>query len=67
MPDLLVDSVTKEFATRGDPLQILRGVSLELNRGDHLAIVGPSGSGKSTLGHVLAGRRARAGCKNSEC
>lgn len=53
MPDLLVDSVTKEFATRGDPLQILCGISLELNRGDNLAIVGPSGSGKSTLLHIL--------------
>jgi len=53
MPDVLVDNLTKEFPTRGEPLQILRGVTLELNRGDNLAIVGPSGSGKSTLLHIL--------------
>jgi lipoprotein-releasing system ATP-binding protein len=32
---------------------VLRGVNLELLRGDALAVVGPSGSGKSTLLHIL--------------
>ena len=53
MSDLVVDNVTKDFQTRGDPLRILRGVDLELSAGQNVAILGPSGSGKSTLLHVI--------------
>ena len=49
MPDLVVDRVSKQFPTRGEPLVVLREVSLELSAGQNAAIVGPSGSGKSTL------------------
>jgi len=37
----------------GEPLQILRGVNLEVEVGDHVSIVGRSGSGKSTLLNIL--------------
>ncbi len=53
MTELLVEKISKEFPTRGEPLVVLRDVSLELGRGQNLAIVGPSGSGKSTLLSII--------------
>lgn len=53
MEMLEVDNVTKEYPTPAEPLVVLRGVSLTLDRGQSLAIVGPSGSGKSTLLAIL--------------
>jgi lipoprotein-releasing system ATP-binding protein len=53
MSDLAVEHVTKEYPTRGEPLVVLRDVSLSLDRGRSAAIVGPSGSGKSTLLNVI--------------
>jgi lipoprotein-releasing system ATP-binding protein len=50
---LLVDNLCKDYPTRGEPLSVLRGVNLQLDRGDALAVMGPSGSGKSTLLHIL--------------
>jgi lipoprotein-releasing system ATP-binding protein len=50
---LRVEYLGKEYPTRSGPLSVLRGVNLELQRGDALAVMGPSGSGKSTLLHIL--------------
>ena len=50
---LKVTDLTKDYPTRSGPLLVLRGIGLELQRGEALAVMGPSGSGKSTLLHIL--------------
>ena len=50
---LVVDNVSKSYTTPRGELPILAGVSLTLNQGDAVAIMGPSGSGKSTLLYTL--------------
>jgi lipoprotein-releasing system ATP-binding protein len=50
---LRVTDLHKSYPTPTDPLVVLRSVSLTLNPGESLAVVGPSGSGKSTLLNIL--------------
>ncbi len=47
--------VTRRFGEGETAVDALRGVSLEIPRGQFTAVMGPSGSGKSTLMHILAG------------
>ena len=53
MTTLCVERVVKQYPTSGEPLVVLRDISLELKRGENLAILGPSGSGKSTLLSII--------------
>ncbi len=57
MSDVAVqaEDVTREYQLGGVAVPALRGVSVTIPVGDHVAILGPSGSGKSTLMHLLGG------------
>ncbi len=47
--------ITRRYGEGDTAVDALRGVSLEVTRGQLTAVMGPSGSGKSTLMHILAG------------
>ena len=55
MNDIAIDlqEIVKTYKTGTIEVQALRGVSLHIERGEYVAIMGPSGSGKSTLMNVI--------------
>ncbi|HZP09651.1 ABC transporter ATP-binding protein [Methyloceanibacter sp.] len=56
-----LEGVEVTLPSRAGPVAILRGIDLEVETGDAIAVVGPSGSGKSTLLMVTAGLERATG------
>ncbi|MEM7534008.1 MAG: ABC transporter ATP-binding protein [Chloroflexota bacterium] len=50
-----VNDVVKSFPVGDDEITILKGISLSVNTGEFVSIVGPSGNGKSTLLNMITG------------
>ena len=44
-----LEGITKSFGS----LQVLKGIDLEINKGEIVSIVGPSGAGKTTLLQIM--------------
>ncbi len=58
---IALKNIQLQLHSDGGPVEILRGIDLDINRGDTVGVVGPSGSGKTSLLMVIAGLEPATG------
>lgn len=55
IPSIVVERLTKVFRSGDREIRAVNEVSLDIYRGDFVAVIGPSGSGKTTFLRLLCG------------
>jgi len=55
VPAVKVVDLYKDYYLKGEIVHALRGINLEVPRGEYLSVMGPSGSGKTTLFNMIGG------------